>query len=108
MERVIHKYPLALNGRDVLVLPVGSRILSAGNQREELVLWVEVKPEEQSGVEQRFYMAMTGEVLPEGMSAWLPVGTVQFQGGGFIVHVYRAPTHSTGSGSGGAPPSGSL
>jgi len=89
MTQVVHKYPLELAGRSIISLPAKARVLSVGNQHENLELWVAV-PTRNDGLEpvtRQFDSVMTGEEIPEGYSEFL--GTVLFHGGSFVCHVFE-------------------
>ena len=80
----IYKYPINLVGPTKIELPVGSTILSAGAQGEQLVVWAEV-PEIWDTATRVVESVMTGGEPPYGRF----IGTVAFAQAAFIVHVYE-------------------
>lgn len=84
----VFKYQLQNGGRAVVMMPKFARVLSVGNQHEELMLWALV--DDTNDPESRtFFVAVTGQEL------WLYrqtdpfIGTVLFDNGGFVVHVFE-------------------
>lgn len=82
----IYKYALE-PGSNVLYLPVGSEILSAINQREEVVLYALV-PRAYDGtlLRWRVRVAPTGDMGHYSVDTF--VGTVALAGGDLIYHVF--------------------
>lgn len=80
---MIYKYMLNTCGSQIVDMPKGSVVLSVQNQREELVLWADVPfgPTER----RKFVAIPTG--MPSPFGTYL--GTVQFDGGNYVVHVYE-------------------
>jgi hypothetical protein len=72
-------------------MPSGARILSAANQREELVIYALVDPKAMKRRRQ-FRVAGTGHPIETpaglGMKSETFVGTVLLLGGSFVVHVF--------------------
>jgi hypothetical protein len=86
--RTIHKYPLYVTDMQVVMMPVGARILSVDNQRDMLTLWAEVDTEAPS--EGRvIHVAGTGNPLNAPSDSDF-IGTVQM--GQFVWHIYAGPT----------------
>ena len=84
---MIYKYQINWYGTDTLALPLGSKILSVLNQKETLVLYARVTNEE----DMEFHdisVANTGDFIPEHA---IHVGTVSFENGSIIKHVFRYP-----------------
>jgi len=88
---VILKYPLNQVGATRLALPVFAKELAVQNQRESLVLWVEAPVFEggHNGAtgSRDYWSLMTGQPFDLPAKAEF-VGTAQFSGGSFVVHVY--------------------
>lgn len=81
---MIYKYELNKYGSQIVVMPKGSVVLSVQNQRGELVLWAETI--DTVATERRKFVAfITGMPAPNGKY----LGTVQFDGGDYVVHVYE-------------------
>ncbi len=83
----IHKFELMKDGETIVVAPIGSQILSVQNQREKLVLWMRVYPEDEITSELRFVSHLTGEFVAKNPGEF--IGTVQFDRGDFVCHVFR-------------------
>jgi len=81
--KVIFKYPL--DGSLRVSLPAGAKILTVGNQREELMLWAEVDTTASSEMRQ-FRVYGTGDQMPDDPGTW--VGTALFMQGAVVWHVY--------------------
>ncbi len=78
-------------------MPAGSKVLTAQAQGEDLVLWAVVTPTNPPEV-RRVECFPTGGDAP---AEYMPyVGTAQFLGGVFVVHVFisefGAPHHNRG------------
>ncbi len=69
------------------VMPMGARVLSVGAQNDSLCLWALVD-EHAPPRSRTFRVAGTGHPLDQS-SANRFVGTVQFTGGSFVVHVFE-------------------
>jgi len=87
--RQIFKYPLAIVGEQVLLLPKGAEILHIGVQNGELYLWAMVDEQEESEI-RRFSIIGTGHSIPERVSKNLyHIGTVFMSGGSLVWHVFE-------------------
>jgi hypothetical protein len=89
MSMAIWKYVLNKTGPTVYEMPAGARVVSVQAQYGELTLWALVNPEISQHQQRRFLSLMTGEpgpVTEESPS----LGTVQFDQGRFVVHVFEA------------------
>lgn len=80
---MIYKYELNKYGSQIVVMPKSAIVLSVQNQGGELVLWADAPtgPTER----RKFVTVPTG--LPSPFGTYL--GTVQFDGGNYVVHVYE-------------------
>lgn len=110
MNRVIYKYEVptifnlpGLSSDSPLVtevaLPLGAEVLRVGEQGQYLVCWARVDPDQASFKTQRFVLLATGAELTEKASQWLDEsfvyhGTAQFNGGSFILHIYKEKPHA--------------
>lgn len=84
----IFKYNLDLNAGTVVSvsMPKDARVLSVGNQHEQLAVWAVASPG--SLIETRKFLVLcTGEPYEGTVAKFL--GTVQFDNGVFIVHVFE-------------------
>lgn len=68
-------------------MPVGARIVSAANQRERLMIYAVVTPSAVTEV-RRILVALTGSPLEDHADRLPFIGTVLFDGGSFIVHLF--------------------
>jgi hypothetical protein len=87
MTQQIHKYDLSFKDTQRVMMPRGAVVLSVQNQYGNLTLWARVDTQEEH-VEHGFLVLCTGQPMPEPEELGRFVGTVQFHGGGFIVHVF--------------------
>lgn len=83
---MIYKYQLGLYGITELLLPEGAQILSVQNQRGHLVLWADVN-RQASDITRKFMAVVTGSNPPERKNQF--IGTVQFDNGNYVVHVFE-------------------
>ena len=82
---MIYKYQVSRYGTDSLALPLGSKILSVLNQREQLVLYARVTNEKDLEFHE-ITVAHTGDFIQEHA---IHVGSVSFDYGNIIKHVFR-------------------
>lgn len=87
--KTIYKYPLNL-GRQVVLLPLGARVLTAQVQHETICLWAEVADPEGKKERRTFNVVGTGHPIPNNPGVY--IGTVQMQEGRFVWHVYEERT----------------
>lgn len=93
--RTIHKtsFPLdRLTDTLVVSLPTGSEILSVGNQHETLVVWYKTDTDKKDHEKQNHKLRIATTGNPLGIERVVPsrfLGTVQFQDGAFVVHVFE-------------------
>lgn len=83
----IFKYTLAITDHQTVSLPSGYKILSVGNQREELVLWALVPTTNVPHVAVLIWIHGTGNSILPGESEKY-IGTVQM-GNGLVWHVFE-------------------
>lgn len=84
----IWKYRLAITDLQVVFMPHGARILSAGVQNEELCVWAKVEPGTRVRMEDEieFRIAGTGPRLDPDMGQFLT--TFMMSGGRFVGHLF--------------------
>lgn len=91
MEKVL-KYPVpCTQGKHLVALPVGAKILSAKNQNEHLVVYalVELPPTEGHVMHYRdntFYVATTGQ---ERRNEGHFIDTILFHNGQYVIHIFH-------------------
>ncbi len=83
----VFKYTLPITNSAALDLPHGAEVLSVLNQREDLVLYVKVDPSEPVIEERHFVVRGTGHPFDGNEGAF--IGSVSFQGGALIFHVFH-------------------
>lgn len=84
----ILKYPLPMSGRTQISMSKTARLLAVQNQSENLVLWALVSDDDPLIVWRTFHAVLTGEeIAPEIYRRY--VGTTQFLGGSYVVHVFE-------------------
>lgn len=85
--KTVYKYPLEVKGAQKVSLPMGARILSVMNQREEIVLYAYVDPEQTETEDWHVFVLATGE--PRGMHPEAEfLGTVAMMDGSLMFHVF--------------------
>lgn len=83
---VVWKFPLTFGDVTEHRMPAGARVLATAVQGGLITLWVAVNPDGSHEV-RRFGVYATGEPLPSG--AKVHVGTVLFDGGTYVFHVFE-------------------
>lgn len=85
---IIYKYILRATGEQTVLMPVGARILSAGNQFDEVFIWALCDPEKPlEGRE--VYVFGTGWEMPDNIQTRSFIGTVISDGGNYVWHVFE-------------------
>lgn len=87
--RQIWKYPLQVENRQVLELPVGSNILSVQTQNRVPCMWVMVDPSEKELEAVELYTIGTGHSIPDDLEL-THIDTYQLDNGALIFHVFKA------------------
>lgn len=86
----IHKETLLnlnkLTVKTVIQCPVGAKFLAVGAQYNQLALWYECDPT-QPQLDHTILIVGTGHEVPIGPRLY--IGTVLFQGGDLVLHVYE-------------------
>ena len=85
MATEIWKFILRPNSR--VEMPIGAKVLTAHEQRDEICLWAEVDPSAKKET-RNFEVFGTGHAMPEGKRRY--IGTVHMSGGAFVFHVFEA------------------
>ena len=70
------------------VMPKGSKVLSVQNQRGRLTMWTLEPKTDGPGERRDFEVVATGNDPVRGNPEKF-IGTVQFEGGHFVVHVFE-------------------
>jgi hypothetical protein len=85
----VYKYELAIGVVNLVSMPEGAEVLSVQEQQENVVLYALVSAETTRLRVRKFLVAMTGQVIDEGLSREQFIGTAMLQGGQFVVHVFE-------------------
>lgn len=83
---MIRKYKLEITDEQVLHLPLDAQILTAQQQREELMIWALVNPKEKETEERTLAVVGTGNPFPNCDDCEY-IATVQT--GQFVWHVFE-------------------
>jgi hypothetical protein len=86
MNKTIWKYPLPIEDRTVIDLPLFSKILSVGVQGGECFLWVLHDTHEPKRA-RTFRMVGTGHQFPPGHFTF--IGTIQIENLGLVFHIFE-------------------
>ena len=89
-EHKIFKYIIPPQDNCELVLPVGSKILSVAEQRDNIVIYVlvPVSDEELSTKKVKILVTGTGHTIHESMYEYKFLGTVNMYNGTLMFHVF--------------------
>jgi len=88
MKPVIYKYPFEITDEFELELPKGAHILNFDNQHETPALWCEVDPDAETET-RKFLLVGTGHPIKYPKEKRIHLGTVQFQNGHFVGHLFE-------------------
>lgn len=69
-------------------MPVGSKIISVGNQFDDVFIWVLCDPEKPLE-DRKIYVFGTGNELPDNIQTRSFIGTVVTDGGNYVWHVFE-------------------
>ena len=86
MTTRIFKYTLERFGAHSLPVPLDATFLSVQFQGTAIVLWFSVNDEGMAATGRTFLGVVTGGEVPDGCEY---LGTVQLQGGAFVVHIFE-------------------
>lgn len=87
MDRTIFKYPLGIADHQLISMPLGAVPLSVQVQAGQLCLWALVPKDSVARRGISIFICGTGHPVPNEAGKFL--GTVQFQGGALILHVFE-------------------
>lgn len=86
--KVIYKFYLSIKDEQKIKMPVGSKIISIGQQSEDVYLWAICDPE--NGFENRtIYIFGTGHELPPDINLRSFLGTVTTYDGNYVWHIFE-------------------
>lgn len=90
----IHKFFLSSSpGEQKVSMPSGARVLSVQNQAESIQVWALVNTD-RAEEQRKFFLYMTGDDATQALGQSKAfVGTVQLDGGGFVLHVFVNEAH---------------
>jgi len=83
--KVIWKYQLSNLPVEVVPLPMISTFLSLRMQEGFVTLWYEVNPANTNTKQKKFYVVMTGNIVPDDAEY---LGTVEQPHTGVVAHIY--------------------
>lgn len=86
MSQAVYKYGIGLSGDTVEMLK-GAKVLSVQRQRYDVCVWALVDPAEREKERRKFVLVGTGHTFDEPWAQFL--GTVQFDDGYFVAHVFE-------------------
>lgn len=82
----IYKYQIPVTDEQTLRLPLGAKILSCGNQFENLCIWALIDKSQKNTEDKIIRIYGTGHDIPNLFQSFL--GTVIFDQGRLIFHVF--------------------
>jgi hypothetical protein len=83
------KFDLPMDGQVTIAMPHGATVLSAQSQGGRLRLWASTDPSDAKTEDRDFYVAMTGEPINCVRVRPVFIGSVQFEEGAYVVHVFE-------------------
>jgi hypothetical protein len=86
--KTIWKYPLSMMDKQVISLPVGSKILCAQIQNDTACIWVLVDPENKQ-IKREIMVFGTGHPVDDSLDLEY-IGTFQIASLGLVFHVFDA------------------
>ena len=87
MRKTIWKFPLEITDSQIIELPSDYNIIGVYNQKEKLVLYLEVDPDSPKK-DYLFEIFGTGHPIPEIKGYRTFIGTCLFNDGDLVFHVY--------------------
>lgn len=84
----IWKFPLHLTDRQVVSMPSGAKILSAQAQHGKVTLWAMCDQSREERQLRTLLIIGTGHPVPDDCCEF--IGTVQFEGGSLVFHVFES------------------
>lgn len=89
MAKTFYKFPLPFHGKAAIVMPAGAEVRHVAEQNSVPQLWALVDTRQEATEQRCFYVAQTGEELPDFRSH---IGTLLIGvGGEYVVHVMELP-----------------
>jgi hypothetical protein len=86
-KRVIYKYPLELQGLNIIEMPKGAEILSIQEQLATITIWAILNPDEETKEKRFFEIYGTGQPFPVNRNYnWLATCVMKT---GFVWHVFE-------------------
>jgi len=88
MSKVVWKFPLKVEPKQNLILPLGAQVLCLQNQRDIPTIWALVNPKEERREKRLIQMVGTGhdELSPSGGDY---IGTFQYNHGSLVWHFFH-------------------
>lgn len=87
MALTVHKFEVPKLGTNAVAMPIGAKVVHVDIQNDTCMLWAIVNPDAIQ-VQRLFYLATTGEPLPEHPKK-THLGTVIFSRIGFVAHLFE-------------------
>lgn len=87
-QKVVHKFTLLIKDEQTIKMPVGTEILSIQNQHDSLCIWALVDTQQSQFQLRTFRIYGTGHPI-EVMNGHDYIGSVQFDGGFLVWHVFE-------------------
>lgn len=103
MSKTIFKYRLSLTDRQIIEIPMGSKILSIqaqsnyGETRAPFSLWMEIDSDQKSFEPRMFHIVGTGKPIPstDDDAELVYLATVQIEDGMLVWHFYEEVTKNS-------------
>lgn len=83
----IWKFPLQLKDTQTIEMPFGAEIICVQVQHDAITLWAIVEEKNTDTEDRTIEVYGTGHPMTNHHRDY--IGTIQFQGGGFIFHVFE-------------------
>jgi hypothetical protein len=89
-NKAVWKYKLPITDNHFIEMPIGSKVLSADIQNDEICIWVEVFTEETKKEMKTLYLRGTGHTILVDESNKLKfIGTLLLRGGSIVFHLFE-------------------
>jgi hypothetical protein len=86
LMKKVYKYPVRIENRQNIAMPVEAEVLAVAAQRGEIQIWALVEPDKTSEC-RSFGVFGTAHVLPVAPMKY--IGTVQLENGDLVFHVFE-------------------
>lgn len=86
--KAIYKFRLTITGEQKIPLTAGAKILSVGEQFDNVVLWAICEPKKDIE-ERKIYIFGTGHPLPDNINQRSFIGTVTTDAGNYVWHIFE-------------------